>query len=82
MKRADGIEVCAALGVDVVTVSDDEIRDAFRTLYSRAKLAVEPGAAAGLAAVLADRIDGERIVVVVSGGNVSSEVASAILAGR
>jgi threonine dehydratase len=76
------VEVCSALGVGVVTVSDDEIREAFRTLYARAKLAVEPGAAAGLAAVLADRIEGERIAVVVSGGNVSSEIASAILAGR
>ena len=54
------VQLCAALGVDVVTVSDDEIREAFRTLYSRAKLAVEPGGAAGLAAVLAGRVEGER----------------------
>jgi threonine dehydratase len=76
------VEICAGLGVDVVTVTDDEIGDAFRTLYGRAKLAVEPGAAAGLAAVLSDRIEGERIAVVVSGGNVSTEIASGILAGR
>ena len=38
------IEICGALGVDVVLVSEDEIREAFRFLYSRAKLAVEPGA--------------------------------------
>ena len=76
------VQLCAALGVEVVTVSDDEIRDAFRTLYTRAKLAVEPGGAAGLAAVLAGRVEGERIAVVVSGGNVSTETASGILAGR
>ena len=76
------VRICAALGVEVVTVSDDEIREAFRTLYARAKLAVEPGAAASLAAVLAGGIDGERIVAVVSGGNVSAEIASGILAGR
>ena len=76
------VRICAALGVEVVTVSDDEIREAFRTLYARAKLAVEPGAAASLAAVLAGGIDGERIVAVVSGGNVSTEIASGILAGR
>jgi threonine dehydratase len=76
------VALCTALGVDAVTVSDDEIRDAFRTLYARAKLAVEPGAAAGLAAVLAGRIAGDRIAVVVSGGNVSADIASDILAGR
>jgi threonine dehydratase len=76
------VEICTALGVEVLTVSDDEIAAAFRTLYGRAKLAVEPGAAAGLAAVLAGRIDGGRIAVVVSGGNVSPEIASGILAGR
>ncbi len=76
------VRVCAAHGVEVVTVSDDEIREAFRTLYARAKLAVEPGAAASLAAVLAGRVDGEHIVAVVSGGNVTAEIASGILAGR
>jgi threonine dehydratase len=76
------VEICGALGVEVVTVSDDEIAEAFRVLYARAKLAVEPGAAAGLAAVLTGRVEGERIAVVVSGGNVSAERASAILAGR
>jgi threonine dehydratase len=76
------VELCGALGVPVVTVSDDEIREAFRVLYARAKLAVEPGAAASLAAVLRGKVDGERIVAVVSGGNVAAETASDILAGR
>jgi threonine dehydratase len=76
------VGICAALGVDVVTVSDGEIGEAFRTLYARAKLAVEPGAAAGLAAVLSGRVEGERIAVVVSGGNVSAQTASDILTGR
>ena len=76
------VALCAALGVDVVTVTDDEIADAFRMLYARAKLAVEPGAAAGLAAVLTGRVEGERIAVVVSGGNVSAQTASDILMGR
>ena len=54
------IEICGALGVDVVLVSEDEIREAFRFLYSRAKLAVEPGAAVATAAVLAGKVDGEN----------------------
>ena len=54
------IEICGALGVDVVLVSEDEIREAFRFLYSRAKLAVEPGAAVATAAVLAGKVEGEN----------------------
>ena len=54
----------------------------FRFLYERAKLAAEPGAAAAVAAVLAGKVGGESVVTVVSGGNVSTDIASAILAGR
>src|SRR4051794_11749982 len=74
------IEICSALGVDVVLVSEDEIREAFRFLYSRAKLAVEPGAAVATAEVLAGKGQSENPVAGVSGGNVSADIASAILA--
>jgi threonine dehydratase len=74
------IEICSLLGVEVVLVSDDEIRDAFRFLYSRAKLAAEPGGATAVAAVRAGKVEGACIVSVVSGGNVSTDIASAILA--
>ncbi len=76
------IALCRGLGVDVVLVTEDEIRDAFRFLYERAKLAAEPGAATAVAAVRSGRVGGQTVVVVVSGGNVSAETASAILAGR
>ena len=76
------IALCRALGVGVVLVTEDEIREAFRFLYGRAKLAAEPAAAAAVAAVLEDRVGGETVAVVVSGGNVSAETASAILDGR
>jgi len=76
------IEICSLFGVEVVLVSDDEIREAFRFLYSRAKLAAEPGAAAAVAAVLTGKVQGETVVSVVSGGNVSADIASAILAKR
>lgn len=76
------IDVCGRLGVDVVLVTDDEIRTGFRFLYERAKLAAEPGAAAAVAAVLAGKVLGDCVVSVVSGGNVSTDIASAILAGR
>jgi threonine dehydratase len=76
------IAVCRALGVDVVLVTEEELHMAFRVLYERAKLAAEPAAAAGLAALLARKVDGEEVVAVVSGGNVSAQTASGILAAR
>ena len=61
---------------------DGEIAEAMRRLYAEAKLACEPAAAAGVAAVLAGAVEGDSIVAVVSGGNVGPEIASDILAGR
>src|SRR5262245_61986051 len=63
-----------------VLVSEDEIEDAFRFLYSRAKLACEPSAAAAAAALLTGKVQAVNPVVVVSGGNVAAETAAAILA--
>ena len=57
----------------------------FRFLYQRAKLACEPAGAAATAALLAGKVPfepGERIVAIVSGGNVEARIASDILAGR
>jgi threonine dehydratase len=76
------LAICQACGVESVLVTDDEIVEATRRSYADLKLACEPAGAAGIAAVLAGRIEGRRIVVVVSGGNVAAETASAILAGR
>jgi threonine dehydratase len=76
------LAICQSLGVEVVLVSEAEIRDGFRFLYGRAKLACEPAAAVGVAALLAQRVavdPGETVVVVVSGGNVSAQTASDIL---
>jgi threonine dehydratase len=67
---------------EVVLVSEKEIEDGFRFLYERAKLACEPAGAAAVGAVLAGRIDGGRTVTIVSGGNVASSTAAAILARR
>ena len=70
---------------DIVLVTEAEIEDGFRFLYRRAKLACEPAGAASTAALLAGKISfeqGERIVLVVSGGNVDPKTASAILASR
>ena len=77
------VAVCRTLVDDSITVSEREIRDGFRFLYARAKLAAEPAAAAGVGALLAGKVPdvtGKTVVAVVSGGNVSAETAAGILA--
>ena len=76
------IRICKERGVESILVSEDELADGMRFLYGRAKLACEPAAAAGVAALLAGKVAVEprdSVVVVVSGGNVAPEIASAIL---
>jgi threo-3-hydroxy-L-aspartate ammonia-lyase len=57
---------------EIVTVSDDQIVDAMAFLFDRMKLVVEPSGAVGVAALLAGRISGARVGVVLSGGNVGA----------
>ena len=82
---AVSLAVCAERVDSVVLVTEEEIEDAFRFLYARAKLACEPAGAASTAALLAGKVpleSGERVVAVVSGGNTAAETSSAILASR
>src|SRR5687768_6145026 len=76
------LEILGAHDVESVLVTEAEIEEAFRFLYERAKLACEPAAAVGVAALLAGKIEADAVAVVVSGGNVALETASAILARR
>ena len=58
---------------DVVAVSDGAIVEALRLILARCKLVVEPGEAAGVAALLGGHIPlahGDVVVAVLSGGNV------------
>ena len=57
---------------DLVTVTDDEIRQAIPFLLERAKLVAEPAGAATVAALLERKVslpEGSRTVALVSGGN-------------
>ncbi len=69
------LEHVRALVDDVVTVSDEAITDAMRTILLRAKLLTEPAGAAGYAAIASGVVDvsGGTVVVVLSGGNVDLE---------
>lgn len=65
-----GFALARAFVEDVVLVEDEEIAAAQRLLWDELRLAVEPAAAAGLAAVRAGRIPGEGAVgLVLCGAN-------------
>ncbi len=65
----------------ILTVSDDEIRDAMRFAFERLKLVLEPSGACALAALLAGKraVGAQRVGVVLSGGNVDPARYAAIL---
>ena len=67
-----------------LTVSDDDLREAMRFAFERLKLVVEPSGGSALAALLAGKIDvrGQRVGVVISGGNVDPNRYAQILAER
>ncbi|HEY7833162.1 MAG TPA: threonine/serine dehydratase [Ktedonobacterales bacterium] len=67
---------------EVVLVTDDDLRQAMRLLLERAKLLAEPAGAAGLAALVAGKVagtTGQKVVVVVSGGNTDVARLAALL---
>jgi len=72
--------VIASLVDEIVTVSDAEIVDAMRLLFERAKIVAEPSGASAFAAVLAGRVHGDPIGVVLSGSNVSAERFAELIA--
>jgi threonine dehydratase len=70
------LDLIATLTEGIVTASDLEIRRAMALLATRMKLVVEPGGAAGFAALLHGKIPaatGHKVGVVLSGGNVDPE---------
>ena len=68
---------------DIVTVTEDEIRDAMRRTTARAHLVAEPGGAVAIAACLSGRSmpPARAPVAVLSGGNVDPAVFAEILQG-
>lgn len=65
---------------DMVTVSEEAIKEAVRFLFYRMKIVVEPSGALGLAALLSGAIQSHgRIGVVLSGGNIDGVTMSKIL---
>jgi len=60
---------------DVMHVSDAEMIEGMRALYSDAGLVVEPAGAAGIAAVkkLSGELAGKRVAVIITGGNITPD---------
>jgi threo-3-hydroxy-L-aspartate ammonia-lyase len=69
-------------GVEVVLVTDDEIRSAVRMLALGARIVAEPTGAVGAAAVLTGKLalsPGARVGVVLSGGNIDPRLLADII---
>lgn len=65
---------------DMVTVSENAIKQAVRVLAQRTKLLVEPSGALGIAALLESKLPaGSRVGVILSGGNVDMETLKVCL---
>ena len=74
-------ELCCQYADGIVTVSDDEIATAILTLMEKQKLVSEGAGAAGVAAVLAKKLDltGRKVCAVVSGGNIDVNILSRVI---
>ena len=78
------LEIVRRLVDDVVVVDDDVIAEGMRFLATRAKLVAEPAGAAAAGALLAGKVPvraGERVVAIVSGGNVDLTRMAQIFGG-
>jgi threonine dehydratase len=64
---------------DVVTVTDAEIGQTIVHLVERQKTVVEGAGVVGLAAILAGRVSGRKIVAVLSGGNIDTPLLMQVI---
>jgi threonine dehydratase len=74
--------IVQALGHGVLTVSDEEVKQAMRFMLLRLKLLVEPTGAVPVALLLSGRLDlrGQRVGVILSGGNADPDLLAHVLA--
>ena len=72
--------IIQALVADMATATDDELIDTVRFVWERLKIIVEPTGVLGLAALMAGRVKGARVGVVLSGANVDLATLAPLLA--
>lgn len=58
---------------DIVRVEEELIVSSMKMIWERMKIVVEPSSAVALAALINSRIEGKRVGIVISGGNVDLE---------
>jgi len=78
-------ELCRRHVDELVMVDDDQLRDAMRSLFRDAKLAVEPAGAASTAALhgpLRERLAGKQVCAIVCGSNIDETSFAALLSQR
>jgi threonine dehydratase len=66
------LQIIQAHVMDILLVSDEEIKAALRLVYERMKIIIEPSCAVPLAAVLKNKhlFQGKKVGIILSGGNV------------
>jgi threonine dehydratase len=75
--------LCRRYVDELALVTDAQLRDAMRLLFSSAKLAVEPAGAASTAAMLGplrEKLAGKRVALIVCGANIDAAQFSALIA--
>ena len=81
---AEAFEIYRKGASRIISVSDDQVAEAMRLLFATTHNVVEGAGAAALAAVIRDRecLQGKQVAIVVSGGNVDTDVFATVLQGN
>jgi threonine dehydratase len=81
---ADAVGVICAGAARILEVSDDDTADAMRILFATTHNAPEPAGAIALGGLLSEApaMQGRRVAIIQTGGNVDSEVFARVLAGQ
>ena len=80
----EAFDIYATGAARIVTVSDDQIADAARAYYTDTHNLAEGAGAMGLAALMSERaaMKGQKVGLILSGGNIDREKFATILAGQ
>jgi threonine dehydratase len=78
----EAVEIICKHVASIVTVSDEEVAAAMRTLFDDTHNVAEGAGAAGMAAIMkAKGLSGKRVATILSGGNVDRDVFASVLRG-
>lgn len=80
----EAVDIVLSGAADVVTVSEDEIAEAIRSLYSATHNVAEGAGAAGYAALMRHRarFRNRKVAVILTGGNIDRDLLATVLSGH